>query len=314
MQPFSREGTARTVPAPDPDLPSTPTGTASGGPDPVPQTALAAGGPWFSTRTVDAVMAAAQAGQWAEVEVYLDAGFPWTTRGPRGVTLLHIAARRGHAPLVARALDAGAPTELRCSVGRTPLWYAAQAGCAPVLAVLLGAGADANARDEGSCTTPLMALVTFNDLGAHCARPSITPGRDDSGCSCRAGGSGYGSVASAAATTTAAIAGVRYRGSESQDHPRCCPDRASALDGLLTLLAHPATDLTATRTRDPSTSSSTGDLATAEGIARQLWGQEALAATIIAAEVCVFSLPGKAGMPPWRDFCGCRFVRVGAGS
>lgn len=106
----------------------------------------------------DALLAAAQTGDLAQVQTHLTGGVDIESRSIDGGTALIHSAAAGHANVVVALLDSGAQVDAADSNGTTSLMAGAAAGSTDVIIALLNAGADVSLRDVNGRTA--LALGT----------------------------------------------------------------------------------------------------------------------------------------------------------
>jgi len=100
----------------------------------------------------DPLLAAAEAGNLAEVKALLDGGRDLHVRGVNGNTALHLAAMGGHAELISYLVSRKAGVDARNDFGETPLHRVDGRSAA---GALVDAGAMLEARDTEFDMTPL---------------------------------------------------------------------------------------------------------------------------------------------------------------
>ena len=111
------------------------------------------------------IVAAAKAGDRAEVRRLIAARANVNAQGPDGSTALLWAAYNGDAEMVRALLAAGAKVDSVSRYNVTPLLQAARTGETPVIEALLAAGADANLTPDG-VESPLMAAARTGKVDA----------------------------------------------------------------------------------------------------------------------------------------------------
>lgn len=110
-------------------------------------------------------MFAADGGHSRVAKILLRKGAVVTAVGDRGVTALHISARRGHLTMTNLLVKAGADLEAEDFQGCTPLHLAAQLGKSRVMEALVAAGANVDhPLHDGA--TPIFLAAESAQLGA----------------------------------------------------------------------------------------------------------------------------------------------------
>lgn len=112
-----------------------------------------------SAENVEALLAAASAGDAERVQALLDAGTPVNGVNKNDETALHVAVESGNGKLVDLLLKAGADVNARNSYGRTALWKAAGGNELRIIERLIEAGADVNAREKLEGKTPFLNCI-----------------------------------------------------------------------------------------------------------------------------------------------------------
>ena len=114
--------------------------------------------------TPDSLLAAAQAGDLAQVRTHLAAGVDIESRSTDGGTALIHSAIAGHANVVQALLESGAQVDAADSNGTTALMAAALAGSSDGVIALLSAGADVSLRDINGRTALALGTRSQSDV------------------------------------------------------------------------------------------------------------------------------------------------------
>jgi ankyrin repeat protein len=112
-----------------------------------------------SAENVEALLAAAKAGDTKGVQTLLDAGTPVNGANKSDETALHFAVEARNGKLVELLLKAGADVNARNSYGRSPLWEAAGGRDLKIIERLIKSGADVNARERLEGKTPFLNSI-----------------------------------------------------------------------------------------------------------------------------------------------------------
>ncbi|MCB1065242.1 MAG: ankyrin repeat domain-containing protein [Verrucomicrobiae bacterium] len=110
--------------------------------------------------SVDDYLLAAEAGDFAAIRLFQEAGMEPDSVDAAGNTALMRAAAGGRLELVEKFLDAGADPRAKNAAGRTPLMFSAEGGREDVLRALLERGADLTETDQEGWTA--LKLAAFN--------------------------------------------------------------------------------------------------------------------------------------------------------